>query len=942
MRHAMVTIAAPIAVQKIDAAIALIEELGNPATAAIAAKLNALDGEKGLHFASLHALNPTDPSKPTGSLVLEFSADGEDDEAIGRIAEAVGAELGEIFRLAADWKPGDLAAYLRAHKVKSGFGWNLLAGLPFAGTPGMSVGRIRDEARLAERLRALVLSQPNCNIPALQRLEAVRAEIRQDADLKWALTTPEPPLPTPDRSTLQLIGPLVLSFVQTYLLIPLILVLVYAVATWDDFDDFLGVLGMALVALLLIAAALYANLRRLEESDWLSDRAPDRETVNRILARENHYAQNHMVSLTTLKPGITRMVTIRLGFWIIGQLARLSFKPGHLGEINTIHFARWVQLPGTNDLAFFSNYGGSWESYLEDFPKSENLFQKGATDGERFKRYARQSMVHTPFWHSAYPGLTTSNIRTNARLRRGLAVAMTEEEAALWLAQFGSAERPTAQIESTEVQSLVFGGMGFKPFGEMLVVDLPPDRAKARAWLAEMAKHVAFDDGRLLPGAAVITLGLGPGALAKLGLPGDALASFPPAFLDGMTGPGRLRLLGDDPGSWQTWRTDRPYDAALLVYGSTQKSVDALVAEATALADAQGAEILIHMPLDKPSADRKEPFGFFDGASQPTVRGTYRALRNGDPLHLVEAGEFILGYPDNRGNTPPGPVLDARHDPDNVLPIVGGPDFAQSSAEQPRDLGANGSFLVIRQLEQHVDAFHAYCEAEAKRLKGRMKGPFVVNADLIGAKMIGRWPDGSSLARNPYAPQTKAKKIQQSPTSRPASNPESGAVIAGAPAPADPDQAADNDFLFGAEDPEGLRCPLGAHIRRANPRDSLDPGSFEQIGISNRHRILRVGRSYTADENGETRRGLMFFCLNADIERQFEFVQQTWLRSETFHGLADERDPLVVQDKDRPSTFTIPSRDGPVGLSPAGEFVTPRGGGYFFLPSKRLLRYLSA
>ena len=57
----------------------------------------------------------------------------------------------------------------------------------------------------------------------------------------------------------------------------------------------------------------------------------------------------------------------------------------------------------------------------------------------------------------------------------------------------------------------------------------------------------------------------------------------------------------------------------------------------------------------------------------------------------------------------------------------------------------------------------------------------------------------------------------------------------------------DNDFLFGTEDPQGLRCPLGAHIRRANPRESFEPGSHEQIEITNRHRIIRVGRFYAPE-----------------------------------------------------------------------------------------------
>jgi hypothetical protein len=157
----------------------------------------------------------------------------------------------------------------------------------------------------------------------------------------------------------------------------------------------------------------------------------------------------------------------------------------------------------------------------------------------------------------------------------------------------------------------------------------------------------------------------------------------------------------------------------------------------------------------------------------------------------------------------------------------------------------------------------------------------------------------------------------------------------GTPAPKSR-RTADNDFLFGAEDPEALRCPLGAHIRRANPRDSFDPGSNEQIAISNRHRIMRVGRQY---EDGD-KKGLLFMCLNGDIERQFEFIQQTWLMSPSFPGLSCEKDPVLGDGEKGACGFTIPSRDGPLTLSPMPAFVTTKGGGYFFMPGKRLIEYL--
>ena len=153
----------------------------------------------------------------------------------------------------------------------------------------------------------------------------------------------------------------------------------------------------------------------------------------------------------------------------------------------------------------------------------------------------------------------------------------------------------------------------------------------------------------------------------------------------------------------------------------------------------------------------------------------------------------------------------------------------------------------------------------------------------------------------------------------------------------------DNDFLFGAEDPQGLRCPFGAHIRRANPRDSFDPASLEQLAITNRHRVLRVGRRYEPIKDRNP--GLFFMCFNTSLERQFEFIQQTWLQSPNFGALSNERDPVVgSRELQRPASpddgFTIPTREAPVRLCAMPEFVRTLGGGYFFVPGRSFLRYL--
>lgn len=978
MTHALVTIVAPLDVARLPQAEEAVALLGNPAAPALAEMLGRLDPDgSGTHFASLHAFRSPDGAR--AYLLLEFSADGAPDGAARRIVAAIGDPLARVFALARDRRDGDLASYLLAHRVKEGVGPFSPPGLAFAGTPGMSVGRIRREARLAAAVSGLVETQPPPGT-ALERLVALREAIARDPELRPLLDPADasPPFAEPSRfaGVLALIG----DFVRRFLWPVGVLILVWALIAgvmaawappgwWPKLRAFVtafiqGAWSAAWVALAVIVAIVvagYIALRRKEARDHVDDRPPDHRLNTAMFERENRAAQNHMISVIERKPGLLRGVTLRLVFWAIGAAAGRLYPPGFLGSIGTIHFARWVTMPGSRDLVFLSNYGGSWQSYLEDFitrahngltgvwsnsigfPRTENLVGKGATDGERFKRYARRSMVPTGFWFSAYPSLTTATIRTNAQLRRGLSGAMTEDEAARFFALFGSAPRPRDKLVSSGIQSLAFGGLGFMPAGLCLIQQLPDDRARARAWLRAVRPRIAWNDGRRLKSPAVVTLALGASGLAKLGLPPAALDSFPYAFLEGMTGPARARVLGDtgeDAAEHWWWGRERP-DSALLLYGEDDYAVAALRADIEAAGAQAGVPAPHVIPLKPVTADKREPFGFADGISQPVIRGTYKGFRDADPIHLVEPGEFIGGYPDNRGDVPPGPTMDAIDDPENLLPLVGAPaGFDRTAVELPRDLGFNGSFLVIRQLEQHVAAFDRYCAAEAERAEAlhHLPAPYQVTPEFIGAKMVGRWKDGSSLARFPYEPRSSVSGLESALTFRPV--PRTASDVPPIPRPPEHGTKPDNDFLLGAEDPEAIRCPFGAHIRRSNPRDSQEPGSAEQIGITNRHRIIRVGRFYQEKEGEDP--GLLFMCLAADIERQFEFLQQTWLKSPSFHGLSCEKDPLLGDAEEGACGYTIPTRGGPVRLSPMPRFVTVRGGGYFFMPGKRLLDWLAA
>jgi deferrochelatase/peroxidase EfeB len=192
----------------------------------------------------------------------------------------------------------------------------------------------------------------------------------------------------------------------------------------------------------------------------------------------------------------------------------------------------------------------------------------------------------------------------------------------------------------------------------------------------------------------------------------------------------------------------------------------------------------------------------------------------------------------------------------------------------------------------------------------------------------------------------------------------------------DPRTVKQNQFTYDA-DPTGTRCPFGAHIRRTNPRNSDFPerrpgalrrliiilgfgrkGFYDDLTSSVRfHRILRRGREYGSELSpeealqppppNESPRGLNFICLNANISRQFEFLQSAWIANTKFSGLTGESDPLLGNRKSIPgcpvtANFTIPG-DGTLRrrVSDLPQFVRVRGGAYFFLPSLRALRYFA-
>jgi deferrochelatase/peroxidase EfeB len=463
-----------------------------------------------------------------------------------------------------------------------------------------------------------------------------------------------------------------------------------------------------------------------------------------------------------------------------------------------------------------------------------------------------------------------------------------------------------ARLELEDIQGLVARGYGTLPAATFVLLRIErPERAGS--WLATLADQVATAE-RARPADAV-QVALTASGLRRIGLPDGVLAGFPVEFTDGMTAPHRRRILGDEgesaPEHWHWGGPSDPVDAVLLLYAGDQARLAELAdrqAGPAALAAAGLAQVrrLATAPLGE-----TEPFGFRDGLSQPLIAELGPPGRPGPSQHIVPAGEFVLGYDNAYGQRTGSPGVAPADDPAGLLPRTGHSGLG--------DLGRNGSYLVLRQLGQDVDRFWRFMD-QASGGAGRAgpdgeAGPSA--AVRLAAKLVGRWPDGTPLARAPAHPA--------------------------------PELAGDNDFGYARSDAAGLGCPVGAHIRRANPRDALDldAGPERSVQFANRHRLLRRGRAYgdPAEPDGQ---GIHFLCLNANIARQFEFVQHTWLNNPKFGALYDDTDPIVAtRQGDDGRTFTVqarPVRHRVIGLP---SFVTVRGGAYFFLPGRRALQYLA-
>jgi Dyp-type peroxidase family len=439
----------------------------------------------------------------------------------------------------------------------------------------------------------------------------------------------------------------------------------------------------------------------------------------------------------------------------------------------------------------------------------------------------------------------------------------------------------TSALDLAAIQGIVLRGYRM-PVASYVLLTVS-DATAGRDWVAAMTEAVTSAAPWESKPDWTLNLAFSAHGLRALGLPDQLLATFPAAFLQGMAA--RAALLGDTgasaPEHWEGGLGTADVHVLVILQAS---SADTLGERNTWLAGTLAPGMREVSKVDLAALPGgTEHFGYADGFSQPDVEGLEQSSRHGQGVYQghgrwrpVRPGEFVLGYPDEEDVLPPAP--------------------------QPEALGRNGSYLALRKLRQHVVEFREQLTAIA--------GQTGLDEELMAAKIVGRWRDGTPLAVSP--------------------DHADAAVVA------DPTQA--NNFDY-AEDGNGYACPIGAHIRRANPRLSMP---FDGKLVA-RHRLVRRGLPYgtalapgSADDGVD--RGIVFACFQADLERQFEFIQSQWFDDGNAFGLGTDKDPLLgTQNGGKLVVNGAP----PAFASPMRTVVTVLGGEYFYAPGLNGLDYLS-
>lgn len=464
------------------------------------------------------------------------------------------------------------------------------------------------------------------------------------------------------------------------------------------------------------------------------------------------------------------------------------------------------------------------------------------------------------------------------------------------------------RVDQGDLQGNILAGYGQDYTHALYAFMRVEDDRLARQWLYELEPHVttASPWGERGPPDYTVNVALSCNGLRALGVPEPMIDTFPREFKEGMAA--RAAILGDvgpsTPRNWDPRLGTKEHDVLVTLNALDPDALDegrsawldpAVATGALTVAHAEEAALLGDPNTPGPG---REHFGFADGFGQPTIKGNagpYSRAGGGSATRwghwkALAPGEFVLGYRAEDGTVAQRPEAPLRH---------------------------SGTFTVVRKLYQNVAAFTKYLRHQGHGRAAR--------EEWIAARIVGRWKDGTPVEASPDRPDAPLA----------ASFGPDGQI---------------NDFRY-RDDLDGMNCPLGAHVRRANPRDSFGWKTFwfrPDARLTKRHRIIRRGMPYgavpedPAVEDGLDR-GLMFVCHQSSIERQFEVIQGQWLNDGDAFWLMSQRDLLTSgrEPADPSRTGMTVQRRPPIFLPEPPPLVVTRGGGYFFTPGIEALHTIA-
>jgi Dyp-type peroxidase family len=470
-------------------------------------------------------------------------------------------------------------------------------------------------------------------------------------------------------------------------------------------------------------------------------------------------------------------------------------------------------------------------------------------------------------------------------------------------------------LELSEIQAYLLSDykeMGCSKYYLMQV----KDAAATKSFLTAVAHGVTHANAAIKD--TCLNIGFTSNGLKQLGYHETNMHSFSREFREGMVTDHRQRLLGDfessDPSKWQ-WGgpANERVDLILMVFGKDDATAENFYQELKE--KFEPALSVVHILIGKALPNDREHFGFRDSISQPVIKGS--GVKPSGNNNDIDPGEFVLGYKNEYKVYPDTALLKVAQGKSELLA-----DNAEGRADEQtkvkyKDVGQNGTYFVLRQLQQDVDGFWEFLKNQTADADEKKRNE---EATMLAAKMMGRWPGGAPLVKYDKDPGVDVE---------------------------------DNDFNYLKEDEVGNKCPFGAHIRRANPRDVFEESPQKvSLNLTRRHRIMRRVRSYGEDfigsaekhkPNGEV--GLLFGCFNANISKQFEFIQYTWANSPKFKRLYADPDPFIGvredPEKKLEQVFTIPQGTTNRVITDLQRFVTVKGGAYFFFPSITSIKFLA-